>query len=190
MVRLFDSMELSDLGFDDWFRQRQIPPERPDCSFARIARVDRDRYLVRNERGEVRGETTGRLQFAAASDDSLPCVGDWVLVQYFNEGNLAIIHDVLPRKSFLRRKSAGAKIEYQMIASSIEDSFVEIRTLSEKCRFKDCTHTTETGCAVLEAVAAGELDRDRYRNYLKLVRESDFNEMTYAQRRKTRNSVA
>ena len=76
----------------------------PDCSAARITRVDRERYLVRNEHGEVQGEPTGKLLFSLSTGESLPCVGDWVLVQYFNDGTLAIIHDVLPRKTFLRSR--------------------------------------------------------------------------------------
>jgi len=55
-----------------------------------------------------------------------------------------------------------------------EAVFNRIAMLSEKCRFRDCTHTTESGCAVLEALNKGELDRDSYENYLKLEREREY----------------
>jgi ribosome biogenesis GTPase / thiamine phosphate phosphatase len=334
-------MELSDLGFNSWFRQKWDELNIHDCSVARITRVDRDRYLLRNEQGEVQGEPTGKLLFSVATGESLPCVGDWVVVQYFNEGTLAIIHDVLPRKTFLHRKAAGKKVDYQMIASnidvafimqscdfnfnlrrmerylvmardggiepiillsksdligieeleskiseikqaridaktipfssvsgagiqtiseslekgktycllgssgvgkttllnhllgreefetnevrekdgrgkhttarrqlsvigigallidtpgmrelgmmgvgsSIDDSFSDVHMLSEHCRFRDCTHTSELGCAVLAAVESGGLDEELYRSYMKLVKESKFNDMSYIEKR-------
>ncbi|WP_321571879.1 ribosome small subunit-dependent GTPase A, partial [Parabacteroides goldsteinii] len=49
---------------------------------------------------------------------------------------------------------------------------LEISNYAESCRFKDCTHTNEPGCAVLEAVAEGSLDIKVYESYLKLKREA------------------
>jgi ribosome biogenesis GTPase len=49
--------------------------------------------------------------------------------------------------------------------------FPEIATRVEGCRFNDCTHTQEPGCAVLAAAEAGELDPDRLASFHKLVRE-------------------
>ncbi|MGA9365564.1 MAG: ribosome small subunit-dependent GTPase A [Bacteroidota bacterium] len=335
-------MELTDLGFDSWCRDNYRDRLRPDFALARVTRVDRDRYLVRNELDEVQAEPTGKLLFSTDSSQDLPCVGDWVLVQYHNDGTLAIIHDVLPRKSYLRRKSAGDKVEYQMIAANIDvafimqsldlnfnirrlerylvmtnegkvepaillsksdlvsaeelvlrvsaiqqaridariiafsnkteaglepvkqalqsgktycllgssgvgkttllnhllgrdafetqpvrekdsrgrhttarrqlsrldsgallidtpgmrelgllavgntidESFTDIYELSKRCRFSDCSHSVERGCAILQALEAGELSQDRYESYMKLVRESEFHEMSYTERRR------
>ena len=335
-------MKLSELGFNAWFQQKQDEMKRPELSAARITRVDRDRYLVRNEQGELQAEPTGRLLFSVDSSQDLPSVGDWVLVQYYNEDTLAIIHDLLPRKSFLRRKAAGKNIDYQMIASNIDaafimqscdnnfnirrmerylvmahdghiepiillsksdlmneeeletkiseirqahidariiplstitdfglqslrqalekgktycllgssgvgkttllnhllgreefetntvrekdgrgrhtttrrqltlldtgallidtpgmreigmidvgasigESFSDIHELAVTCRFKDCTHTVETGCAILKAVENAELEEERYRSYLKLMKESEFHQMSYVEKRK------
>jgi ribosome biogenesis GTPase len=268
--------------------------------------------------------------------------GDWVFVQYYNDGRLAIIHDLFPRKTFLRRKSAGKEVDYQMIASnidiafiiqscdfnfnlrrmerylvmvkeghiepiillsksdlvstediekriseirqarigarviafsnrtaigletvqqalekgktycllgssgvgkttllnrllgrevfetnpvrekdgrgrhttarrqltvldngallidtpgmrelgmiavgaSIDASFSDIHELSKDCRFNDCTHTMEVGCAILMAVQSRELSEERYQNYMKLMKESEFHQMSYVERRK------
>jgi ribosome biogenesis GTPase / thiamine phosphate phosphatase len=335
-------MELADLGFDSWFEEKRKALEGLDCDIARITRVDRDRYLVRNEQNEVQAEPTGKLLFSADSSQELPCVGDWVFVQYQNDDTLAIIHELFPRRTFLRRKSAGNKVEYQMIASnidvafimqscdlnfnlrrmerylvmvseggiepiillsktdlvslqdlekrmseirdarinariiavsikteagleivrrtlhkgktycllgssgvgkttllnhllgseafetnpvrekdsrgrhttarrqmtvldsgallvdtpgmrelgmmgvgaSIEDSFSDIHELSKNCRFNDCTHSVEVGCAILHAIQNGSLSEARYQSYMKLIKESEFHEMSYVERRK------
>jgi ribosome biogenesis GTPase len=66
----------------------------------------------------------------------------------------------------------------------LEATFDTIMALSEQCRFKDCTHTTEQGCAVLEAIEKGELDENSYENYLKMEREKEHFESTIAERRK------
>ena len=60
----------------------------------------------------------------------------------------------------------------------IEETFKEIGDLAKRCKFKDCTHEHEPGCAVRAAVASGELDENRYANYLKLVKEAEHYEMT------------
>jgi ribosome biogenesis GTPase len=335
-------MKLTELGYDAWFQQRRDEIKRPELSVARITRVDRERYLVRNEQSELQAEPTGKLIFSVDSTQELPSVGDWALVQYYNDGTLAIIHDLLPRKSFLRRKAAGKKIDYQMLASnidvafimqscdnnfnirrmerylvmvndghiepiillsksdlisaeeletkiseirkahidarvisfsnitdiglqtlqqalekgrtycllgssgvgkttllnhllgreefetnpvrekdgrgrhttarrqltlldngallidtpgmrelgmidvgtSINESFSDVHELAMTCRFKDCTHTVEAGCAILKAVENVELDRERYRSYLKLMKESEFYQMSYIEKRK------
>jgi ribosome biogenesis GTPase len=62
--------------------------------------------------------------------------------------------------------------------------FEEIHNISVNCRYADCSHTQEPGCAVLSAVANDELNEDRYRSYLKLKKESEHNAMSYADRRK------
>ena len=117
-------MELTDLGYDSWFHETYTAKQRPDCVVARIARVDRDRYLVRSGDLEVPAELTGKLRFAAGSAEDLPCVGDWVLVQFYDGGALAIIHDLLPRKTILQRKSAGPSSEYQLIAANVDTAFI------------------------------------------------------------------
>lgn len=116
--------ELTNLGFDTWFREQRDPTQALEFNVARVTAVDRGRYLVRGEYGEVAAEATGKLLYAAESSVDLPCVGDWVYVQYHNENTLAIIHERFPRKSILQRKSAGRKTEYQVIASNIDTAFI------------------------------------------------------------------
>jgi ribosome biogenesis GTPase len=57
------------------------------------------------------------------------------------------------------------------IGDGISATFEDVETLIANCRFVDCAHDAEPGCAVREALVTGELDEDRYANYLKLQRE-------------------
>lgn len=334
-------MDLNDLGFDHWHeghRHGQLPPGH---RLARVTAVDRDAFLLRNEDGERFAELAGRLRHAIASARDLPCVGDWVCVQWPAAAGPALIREVLPRKTFLRRKSAGRSTDVQMIAANIDvalivqgcpydfnrarldrylvmahdggveprivlskidliapeerqrlidqlrdagvtapvlplsnatghgleelraqlqpgrtygllgssgvgkttlinrligresfetkavsgtgegvhttsrrqllvldggamlidtpgmrelglpgtgdgmdAAFADVGDFAAQCRFPDCTHTHEPGCAVLAAVEHGDLREDRYRSYLKLRRESAFQEMSQVERRR------
>ncbi|MBU4460784.1 MAG: GTPase RsgA, partial [Verrucomicrobia bacterium] len=70
----------------------------------------------------------------------------------------------------------------------VNDTFAEIREYSGNCRFTNCTHTGEPGCAVLLAVANGTLGEDRYQSYLKLKKESEFHDLSrVGKRRKDRS---
>lgn len=55
--------------------------------------------------------------------------------------------------------------------SAISDTFSDIDVLSQHCKFRDCKHEKEPGCAVLQAIEAGQLDQKRLVNYNKLKRE-------------------
>ena len=58
--------------------------------------------------------------------------------------------------------------------SSVEQAFDDIAALATDCRFEDCVHASEPGCAVLLAVDEGRLDGDRLENYRRLLRESAY----------------
>ncbi|MEW6554147.1 MAG: ribosome small subunit-dependent GTPase A [Actinomycetota bacterium] len=68
--------------------------------------------------------------------------------------------------------------------AGIEGAFSEITMRGRDCRFADCTHVHEPGCAVREAITRGELDGDMYENYLKLSREAEYYEMTSLEKRR------
>jgi ribosome biogenesis GTPase len=67
--------------------------------------------------------------------------------------------------------------------SDLDAAFSEIEELSVKCRFKDCQHLSEPGCAVLQALEEGSLSPDRYESYQKMKKELKF-------RNRTRSSEA
>lgn len=333
-------MKRSDLGFDPWFESYVDELSLEGCGFARVSAVDRGSCLIRNESGEVPAELSGRLAHQTDNPVDLPCVGDWVTVSYHNNDTAAIIHRVFPRKTFLRRKTAGKTVDFQMIAANIDIAFIvqschfdfnpsrldrylvmategrvepiilltktdlirpeeldqklaairsvaktrvialsnvtgagfeefeqtlsegkthcllgssgvgkttlinrllggevletrevsatgegthttsrrqlivlsggpmlidtpgmrelgivsagdgldtdfeDVVALAPQCRYADCSHEHEPGCAVKAAVEKGELDKDRYANYLKLKKESEHYEMSYLERRR------
>jgi len=55
---------------------------------------------------------------------------------------------------------------------SVDEVFDEIATLAAQCRFGDCTHAVEPGCAVQAALAAGAVSLDRWESYRKLLGEA------------------
>lgn len=117
-------MDLAKLGFDKWFEDRIGNLQQPGQSIARVTAVDRDAFLVRDDRGESIAELAGKVRFATESTVDLPCVGDWVCIERHATGGPAIIQAVLPRKSFLRRKSPGKTVDFQMIAANIDTAFI------------------------------------------------------------------
>lgn len=68
--------------------------------------------------------------------------------------------------------------------SGIEIAFDVIDALSQQCKYKDCTHTAETGCAVITAVENGEIDNASYQNFLKLMRERAHFETTVSEKKR------
>jgi ribosome biogenesis GTPase len=66
--------------------------------------------------------------------------------------------------------------------TGFEKVFGEIEQLAENCRFKDCTHTKEPGCAVRAALRDGTLDPERLENFKKLKRELQFTDAKQKQR--------
>ena len=81
--------------------------------------------------------------------------------------------------------------ELGLLGSSdgVKESFGEISELGSACRFSDCTHTQEPGCAVLAAVEAGELSEERHQSYLKLRKETEFYDLTYVEKRKKDRAI-
>jgi len=67
--------------------------------------------------------------------------------------------------------------------SGIEENFRDITEVAGECRFRNCTHTNEPGCAVREAIEASGISQDHFDHYRKVQEETDFNDLTYAQRR-------
>jgi len=64
----------------------------------------------------------------------------------------------------------------------IDSVFADIEELAERCRFRDCTHQNEPGCAVREAVESGELPPDRLEHYLKMKAEAQSYELRQDER--------
>jgi ribosome biogenesis GTPase / thiamine phosphate phosphatase len=68
-------------------------------------------------------------------------------------------------------------------ASGISDLFPDLHSLSLKCKFSDCSHKREPGCAILAAVTAGDIDTDRLARWSKLAIEEQANTAILARRK-------
>ncbi len=65
----------------------------------------------------------------------------------------------------------------------VDDFFGEITALAAQCKYVDCTHMREPGCAVRAAVQSGALDEAQYSNYLNLKKEAAYYEMNKSEKR-------
>lgn len=329
------------LGFDKWFQDKIDKSKLDNFKIVRVISVNKNSFVISDGSKDIYAELTGKFLFNSDSPLDLPTVGDWVYAQLFDDDTLAIIHEIFPRKSLLKRKTSGKKIDYQLIASNIDnaiimqsldsnfnlsrlerylvmvnesnitpivflsksdlmdaneienkkneilnliphikivsfsnnnlseineirthfiatetfcllgssgvgktsllnnlihndlyktqpirekdgrgkhtttrrelivlengaividnpgmrelgimsvdsgldDTFNEITELSKHCRYANCTHTIEKGCAILKAVELEEITSERYNNYIKIYKETLYNEMSYLEKR-------
>jgi ribosome biogenesis GTPase / thiamine phosphate phosphatase len=333
---------IAKLGFDKSLQDNLDPDNLDELEIARVIAVHKESYIINNGQHEVSAELLGKLLYSAASPTDYPAVGDFVLANFYDNHTFSIIHEILPRKSLLKRKTPGKKIDFQLIAANIDiafliqslddnfnlrrlerylvmindshikpivllskrdlissetlntqiekiqdimpeiqvypfsnhnesdltklktlltpgvtycllgssgvgkttllnhligdsvfetkavrekdskgrhtttsrqlltldcgamvvdtpgmrelgqfsietgldDTFTEIAQLSKHCQFNNCTHFKEKGCAVLNAVKTGELSEKRYQNYIKMYKESMYNESSYLEKKK------
>ncbi len=112
-------MTNQDLGYGDYFEKFRIENNLSDFEIGRVIVEHKERYIVKNEKGEFEAEITGNLRFSAKSREDFPAVGDWVtFINY--EPELVIIHSILPRFSTLSRQAVNKFGELQIIASNID----------------------------------------------------------------------
>ncbi len=338
-------MTLEDLGYNDTFEKLRKEADLEGFEIGRIIAEHKERYIVKNEKGEFEAEITGNLRFTAKSREDFPAVGDWVALLNC-DSDFVVIHRIIPRISVLSRQAVGKFGETQLIAANIdfallvqavdrdfninrlerylticysskvspiivltktdliehqnldelvesikqrlknipilaisnetkdgynslagliekgktycllgssgvgkstlmnnlsgknvmktnsisestnkgrhitshrelfvlesggilidnpgmreigiidsadglENTFDKIYSFSKKCKFKDCTHTNEIGCAVIEAVEQGEIDHKSYENFLKIEREKERFDLSVAEKRKKEKS--
>ena len=334
--------DLKSIGYSDWFTSRADDEKIAAHGVARVVSVHKDSYTVTNGGEEVFAELSGNLLYCTGSARDLPTTGDWVYADYFDDDTHAIIYGVFPRKTLLKRKTAGKLVDFQLIAANIDvafliqslnenfnlrrlerylvmvhesgikpiillskcdlvaeeeindikdkildiapkttvmefsnidrenidsiigllrsgssycllgssgvgkttllnsiigdeqyetqpvskiqskgrhtttsrqlvrldngamiidtpgmrelgsmsvddgldETFSEILELSQGCKYASCSHTNEKGCTIMAAINAGDLSEQRYQNYLKMKKESEFNQMSYLEKRK------
>ncbi len=70
------------------------------------------------------------------------------------------------------------------VIESVEETFDAILLLAQSCKYNDCSHQQEEGCAILQAIDEGELEYGAYENFLKMKRESAHFQSTIAEKRK------
>jgi ribosome biogenesis GTPase len=92
---------------------------------------------------------------------------------------------VLPTGGILIDNPGMRELQLWGGEEDLKGSFEDIEELSARCRFHDCQHENEPGCAVKEAVEQGLLDQKRYQSYLKLKRE-----LLYLEKRQYQSAAA
>jgi ribosome biogenesis GTPase len=116
-------MSLAFLGWNDRFQALFSDLAEPRLFPARVAREDRDHYLLLDGDGERDAVLAGRLRHEAASRAALPAVGDWVAARAEASG-LALVTHVLERTSAFTRKRAGETTEEQVVAANVDAVFL------------------------------------------------------------------
>jgi ribosome biogenesis GTPase len=111
-------MNLSDLGWNPRVEVGFQPYRSDGFAPARVAREDREHYLLYTETGERLAQVSGKFRFAATGRADFPAVGDWVAIRD------TTIHAVMPRASKFSRKVAGATTEEQVVAANVDTLFI------------------------------------------------------------------
>jgi len=126
------SHSLADLGWGPHVEQDFATFRESDVVPGRVAREDRDRYVVWAEHGELAAKPSGRLRHTAPDRGALPAVGDWVAVRPSTDGGVGLIEAILPRRSSLSRKAVRAggpqygpgRTEEQVLAANVDVAFL------------------------------------------------------------------
>ncbi|MHC0446147.1 ribosome small subunit-dependent GTPase A [Flavobacterium sp. 3-218] len=109
-------------GWNDKLNQLKQQSLYKNLSHGRVSIVNRTCYEIIFENGLFQCELSGNMMFGK-SNFELPCVGDWVIFQPFDE-NKGIIVDLLPRERTLHRKKSGTIADRQVIASYVDKAFI------------------------------------------------------------------
>lgn len=118
------SEKLIKLGLDSWFTSRLDKQKLNQFQLARIIRVNKGHYVIHTENDTCLAKIPSQSKFNAQSALDYPTVGDWVYVSCSDNSEMAFIDSVLPRKTYLKRKSAGRRAEAQLIAANIDTAFI------------------------------------------------------------------
>lgn len=81
---------------------------------------------------------------------------------------------LLPHGGMLIDTPGLRELQLWDAGAGLDGAFADVVSLAERCRFADCQHRDEPGCAVRAAISAGELDPDRLRGFAKLRREEEY----------------
>ncbi|WP_298650184.1 ribosome small subunit-dependent GTPase A [uncultured Proteiniphilum sp.] len=115
-------INLNTYGWNDKLNQLKQESTHSALTHGRISIVHRTCYEIVSEKGLFQCELTGNMMYGK-SDFELPCTGDWVIFQPFDE-NKGIIVDMLPRERILYRKKSGTVANKQVIASYVDKAFI------------------------------------------------------------------
>ncbi len=91
---------------------------------------------------------------------------------------------VLPNGSILIDNPGMREVGLSDTSSGLKSTFQDIEELAAKCKFNNCSHEHEAGCAILKALDNEQIDQQSYTNYLKMQREISHYQSSVAERRR------
>lgn len=113
-------MSIFHWGWNDYLDAIWKDVDRGDSVPVRVIAQSRGIWRVAGDFGDCPAEPAGKLRLAAEQGADWPAVGDWVAAELRDQGNAALIHEVLPRRSQFVRKMAGKKIAEQVMAANVD----------------------------------------------------------------------
>lgn len=116
-------MKLELAGWDQSWAEVFAKQKDQGLQPGRIFTHNRQVYSIYTELGETTAEISGSLLYRV-DEPELPVVGDWIAFRQHAPGDLAVIHEVLPRRNKFSRKAAGRAFSEQVIAANIDTLFV------------------------------------------------------------------
>ena len=116
--------QLEQMGYSNWFQVRSDDNILARHQLARIISVHKDSFVVSNGENEAYAQLSGKLTYSAHSAVDLPTTGDWVYVDFYDDDTHAIIHDIVARKTLIKRKASGKTIDFQLIAANVDTAFI------------------------------------------------------------------
>jgi ribosome biogenesis GTPase / thiamine phosphate phosphatase len=111
-------------GFNEAFQNKIDCEKYVGFNIARVLTVHKEGYTITNGDKDMPAEVTGKIIYNSDSPIDFPTVGDWVMTQEYDQENHAIIHEIVPRNSLLKRKTSGKNVEFQLIAANVDIAFV------------------------------------------------------------------
>lgn len=111
---------LEALGWSPAFAKALADLQEPELLPARVILERGGFFELASLEGELTSRTTGLLRHQARSAAELPAVGDWVAARRGEAGGLAAIRAVLPRRTKLSRRAAGADHTEQVLAANVD----------------------------------------------------------------------
>jgi ribosome biogenesis GTPase / thiamine phosphate phosphatase len=113
-------MFLEKYGWNDFCQAIWAERARENCVPGRVLSQHRGFWCVASDRRESLAEASGGLRRAAGEGADWPAVGDWVAVAHPTGAKAALIQEVLPRRSKLVRKTAGKRVDVQVVAANVD----------------------------------------------------------------------
>ena len=116
-------MNLEDFGYNNKIEIFRKENNLDRSQIGRVIAEHRERYIVKTINSELEAEVTGNIRFTAKDREDFPAVGDWVTIITYEE-NYAIINDIMPRSSIIKRKAIGKPGDLQVIAANVDYAFL------------------------------------------------------------------